>query len=716
MTELTDPQLAAFQAAFPTELADPQLAAFWASDPSRLDVSAPVPAGQPSHRRLLEAGVAIGAAFLVVRKLVSDRLPEQPPPDLSQALHAAFEHHAPIWMRLAVPAIKEAYALGATKDLTFAEITGLASQYAAGLGDYLDQTSAEALQEGFYTQLNAKWNERVAWERARAAYGLDKRQMSAYIQSVMRGSEAGRAEPVPLLARAFIDRMLAHRAQTLGDNEAWRAARSGEGLTWAILQDRGVLPAGSKKRWLVSPSETTCGVCYALNDQEVGLEEAFELEGAKFYAPGAHPGCRCRMELVVPLEKAYNPNEPRDWRGRWATRRDARPALALRPLPQPQPEPEPEPTPESKPIFERSQPIYGPNRAIYGQGQGSIFAQQPIFRDKPIFAEKTAQAGKQPKAGEPQRFRPVLWKKPPIPPPPGGGDGGGGGIYALDFDDYSHDFRELQLYDPSEAVWRYPRGLSFSKLETKEPIQPSVYHKRKPGRRQIEDVSDLEWGQIVAKAQAVRELALDAENNHYKDVLDNFKGNPQLLADIGQRSGFGTRGQMSVYEYAEDVYRQIEYQIVTPEAQLHRENQDLGLREAYADFVAFAVPSFAGPEGMDLQLYLEDHSSFSASPLASSAPIRLLVFKGLTPRDEKNGILRGEYSSDGTTYRSMIGIYGSGAPNGVIGVQETYLKPEFDPVSVWPPVHEPDASDLAMDDQWMADMLRGEEPGDEDEW
>lgn len=307
-------------------LLDPQLVALYAADPANfLEQGLPAAEHDPSTPPIERIGIELAAAFLVVRGLAAKFLAAQDPRlgEVPVVAGQAWRHHAPLWLRMAVPAIRQAYSLGQVDGLSEAELQELAAEYASTLGDYLDQSSAEAITQGFTQQLNARWNEQLAWHRASAAYGLDSQQMRSYIASLITPGETPGVDPIPTGSRLMIDKLLLSRAQVLGETEAWRSMESGKAIAWMVLQQRGVLPAGTLREW-DNRNEQACQTCRALHRQRVPLTEPFvhPVSGNLLWAPGAHPWCKCEVRLVLPLSslgKALGKDPyDRDKHGRFA--------------------------------------------------------------------------------------------------------------------------------------------------------------------------------------------------------------------------------------------------------------------------------------------------------------------------------------------------------------------------------------------------------------
>jgi hypothetical protein len=359
---------------------------------------------------IARVALEIAAAFLVIRRLVADRLAaEDPRPDqVAVVAGQAWRHHAPTWLRLAVPAVRQAMQLGLVQGLTPEELELLATEYVESLGSYLSDTSGEALLAGYAQQLDARWDARLAWHRATAAYGLDRQQMRAYVGSLLAG-DTPRPDLVPTAARLLVDKALTTRADGIGESEAWRAMQSGQALAWMLLQQRGEIPADALREWRRT-SEEACPTCLALHGQRVPLTEPFVLGSSRYWAPGAHPNCRCRQRLVLRMaleevapvakRRAGDPYD-RDRRGRFAPV-DERPTRPAEP-----------PAPEVQAVLDQLHGVAPAKPDLFGRPD--LFGKPDLFAAKPDLFGKPAGslfAGRRPQLFDRTR-------RPPPGPPPG---------------------------------------------------------------------------------------------------------------------------------------------------------------------------------------------------------------------------------------------------------------------------------------------------------
>lgn len=284
----------------PDQLVDP-LAAFYAQDPSVLSEAAPPPppvaiAQRPHDRIAWEIAAAVLVAGTIVRHRLQTMRPEVG--QTKEQVQSAWSFFAPTWLRLTVPAIRQAYALGRVDGLTDDELEALASDYARGIGEYFNESSAAALEEGFNAQLAQRWDAGLAWHRAAAAYGVDRRDMKTYLKAAI--TDKG-VDPIPAIARTVVDRAFLARAERLGTEEAYSATQAGQAVSWMYLEKQGRIPLGSTREWEMGENEEHCATCAELALQVVALDQPFVLKsGAKIWAPRAHPGCHCRVRLRPP--------------------------------------------------------------------------------------------------------------------------------------------------------------------------------------------------------------------------------------------------------------------------------------------------------------------------------------------------------------------------------------------------------------------------------
>lgn len=286
-------------------------------------------------KKVALVAVGLAAGFVLYRKLMKRELELSDAPSneaqVTSVVARIWSRAAPLWAKAVLPAAVQAYKMGATGNLTSAEIEALASAYVANLGEEIHKSSSAALIEGFNAQLNFGWSKDLAWARSTNAYGLDKPQTRAYLSTVKDNLKDGYiTDPIPAAAERMVDVGISTRAKRIGDTESWYAVQTGRNLVWMVQEERGALPHGMRKRWITAQDELVCGTCGPLNKRAVPLKSRFHAaDGSAIYAPGAHPNCRCRIDLVYPKDYLNSiqtviqkdmPGDPydRDGRGRFA--------------------------------------------------------------------------------------------------------------------------------------------------------------------------------------------------------------------------------------------------------------------------------------------------------------------------------------------------------------------------------------------------------------
>lgn len=289
MTELVDPALAGWQAGDPAGVL--QLAG-----PPSLPAIAPLISRHDIERDLSVAVVVM--AGLVVRDLLANRGTEDE--DLAEIARGSWRRHIPIWMELTVPAVQHAYVLGHVTGLTGEELTALATTYASEFGGYVNDSSAQAIQDGLQLQLNQRWSYRLARERAVVGYGLDAVAIRTYLKSIITSSDDS-PQAVPEAGRHMVSKLLLRRAQRLGTEEAYNAEQGGQTMSWMLLYRQGRLP-GAVREWELGSGEQHCATCTALAGQQVPPDEPFVIPAGEIWSPRAHPGCTCRVRLRTPVE------------------------------------------------------------------------------------------------------------------------------------------------------------------------------------------------------------------------------------------------------------------------------------------------------------------------------------------------------------------------------------------------------------------------------
>jgi hypothetical protein len=300
-----------------------------------VDVSEQVGASQ-RRKVLFWVALAIAAALYAHHRIAVVRLREeqaQSERDLREALSRIWPKIMPTWQKMVIPAVMHSFKLGSTTDLSYAELEALAGAYAEQMGEYVTSTSTEALIEGFNAQLNAGLNPQLAAIRAKEAYGLDAQSMRQAISSFSKGDPTYSGDLVPASVRTIIDRLVLKRAELLGNNEAYASVQMAKALTWQFAYKSGDMPEDAQKMWITAKDERVCPICGPMDRQMVAPDDYFVSGDQKYFAPGVHPRCRCRVQLVYSTQfQKVAPGDPydRDRSGRFSRNEQRRAPSARR--------------------------------------------------------------------------------------------------------------------------------------------------------------------------------------------------------------------------------------------------------------------------------------------------------------------------------------------------------------------------------------------------
>jgi SPP1 gp7 family putative phage head morphogenesis protein len=103
-------------------------------------------------------------------------------------------------------------------------------------------------------------------------------------------------DQIERMSQRYYERYLKHRAEVIARTEAIRASVEGQQELWRQGADQGVIPQNVLRRWVTAADERVCPICGPLHGEKTGLEESFD----GFFAPPAHPMCRCAVVLEFP--------------------------------------------------------------------------------------------------------------------------------------------------------------------------------------------------------------------------------------------------------------------------------------------------------------------------------------------------------------------------------------------------------------------------------
>lgn len=226
---------------------------------------------------------------------------------LRRTMDEAWLHYLPTFQQTTGPMIAEAYfdAFKATEsgNVPAQLIYQLAEEHAARVGKYFNDTSTEALTQGFNTYVNRQVPKRVALDRVLDAFGITPRQMSGYVSaSTLNPAKMETATPKDLKGkiRAYIGRSINDRFKIFQHQEKHNLHEQSQQVAWMWMVENNRLPKETRKQWLTAKDEKVCKQCGPMHRATVKVGETFTMpNGNKIYVPGAHVNCRCVVRLQV---------------------------------------------------------------------------------------------------------------------------------------------------------------------------------------------------------------------------------------------------------------------------------------------------------------------------------------------------------------------------------------------------------------------------------
>jgi len=211
---------------------------------------------------------------------------------------------------MVTPALETAYTIGAVRAGTRMApdhmVTQFAQRYAVDIANYFNETSAQALTEGFNLYVNRKMARRVAAEKVLGAFGLNSKMMRALVGRVARGKIDSVIEiNHDQSTMDWIELMLVQRAHDIGDQEGFNVSQHGQQITWLYLQKTGQLSLQALKVWHTARDERVCPSCGPLDKQAVPVNQPFQTDYGKLWVPSMHPNCRCEVRLRSSVREEF---------------------------------------------------------------------------------------------------------------------------------------------------------------------------------------------------------------------------------------------------------------------------------------------------------------------------------------------------------------------------------------------------------------------------
>lgn len=140
-------------------------------------------------------------------------------------------------------------------------------------------------------------------DEIQATVGLTRHMRERVKRRVEALREAGfKRHEVSALREEFSQQLKRQRAVAIARTETLDAQTQGLKDSWRVAREEGLMPPGTKKKWVATNDERTSEICEDLDGQEVPVDEQFESIEGPLDGPPAHPNCRSTMVLVFPKE------------------------------------------------------------------------------------------------------------------------------------------------------------------------------------------------------------------------------------------------------------------------------------------------------------------------------------------------------------------------------------------------------------------------------
>lgn len=281
---------------------------------------------------------------------------------IRKSLDLAWQAFLPKWIKFTGPSIAEAY-FTAFREAQAGQIPAkmvyaLAEEHATRVAKYFNDTSTEAVIQGFNTYVNRQVPAKAALARVLHAYGMTPKQMSGFTSAKMLQApsvDSSMALNPKRAIQKYVANSLAERLKVFNRQESHNLSQQAQQVAWMWMVDHGQIPADVEKIWLTAEDEKVCPQCGPMNKKRVGVNEKFELpNGNQLYVPGAHVNCRCRVRLWMDPETQIG-------KSYWIEKSTPRPKLL--------------------PVTEQTFVFYKANRD--GDGDGYIDDGKPTMRRAP---------------------------------------------------------------------------------------------------------------------------------------------------------------------------------------------------------------------------------------------------------------------------------------------------------------------------------------------
>lgn len=96
------------------------------------------------------------------------------------------------------------------------------------------------------------------------------------------------------MAHQYADQVRYGRALSIARTEVQTALVEGQRIVWKEALEAGDLPTGTRREWVLHPSEASCTVCKKMRGKTASIMGAYR----NGLTMPAHPNCRCSERLV----------------------------------------------------------------------------------------------------------------------------------------------------------------------------------------------------------------------------------------------------------------------------------------------------------------------------------------------------------------------------------------------------------------------------------
>lgn len=169
---------------------------------------------------------------------------------------------------------------------------------AVEMSNNMRETVAEILGDAFEEGLSPS----AIVAEIKDTVGLTKKMRARVKARATKMKEEGFTQTQIKTAREkFSNQLRTQRAETIARTETLDAQTQGIKDAWQTAQDDGLMPKGTKKKWVATNDDRLSDICEELDNQEVPIDDQFDSSiVGPVDRPPAHPNCRSTMVLIFP--------------------------------------------------------------------------------------------------------------------------------------------------------------------------------------------------------------------------------------------------------------------------------------------------------------------------------------------------------------------------------------------------------------------------------